>query len=155
MEFFEIDYGQPPSTGWAAMVCELYVQDIVVSLEFWCEILGFTIAYQRPEERFVYLERRDGAQVMLYQPNEKPTARSAVNFEPKAMLQIFVGSLSPIILAVEKYEWPLLREPEDVWRRWGDRMGGKREIRLSDPDGNLVLVAENIGERPVPLKIDL
>lgn len=131
------------------MVCELFVHDIATSLHFWCAILGFEIAFQRPEERFAYLERREGAQVMLYQPIDENSEKSSTELGPKAMLQIFVDRLSPVITAVEKHEWPLVREPEDVWRRWGDRMGGKREIRLNDPDGHLVLVAEDIGECPL------
>ena len=149
MNSSEIDYGKPPSTGWAAMDCELYVEDIATSMEFWCGILGFNIAYQRPEERFVYLERQDGAQVMLYQPHQNLAGENPVSVEPKAMLQIFVDSLLPVMSGVEKYELPLLQQPENAWRRWGDRMGGKREIRLSDPDGNLILLAEDIGEQPV------
>jgi len=148
MNIPDIDYGKPPNGGWAPLVCELYVEEISTSLRFWQNILGFEIAYQRPEERFIYLQRHDGAQLMLYQPEEKPAIKSTAVLEPKAVLQIFVDSLSPVEAAANKQGWPLLRGPEDVWRRWGDRMGGKREIRLSDPDGHRVLVAEDIGERP-------
>ncbi len=144
-----IDYGKPPCGGWAPIVCELYVEDLTTSLCFWCDILGFDIAYQRPEERFTYLQRHRGAQIMLYQPNVVPATTKSTEPEPKAMLQLFVDNLSPIEAAVNEHAWPLLRGPENVWRRWGDRMGGKREIRLSDPDGHQVLVAEDIGERPL------
>lgn len=145
----DIDYGTPPSSGWAPIVCELYVEDISTSLHFWCDILGFEIAYQRPKERFAYLQRHEGAQVMLLQPNDQPDIKNRAESEPKAMLQIFVDKLSPIEVAINKHAWPLLRGPENVWRRWGDRMGGKREIRLSDPNGHRVLVAEDIGEQPL------
>jgi hypothetical protein len=37
----------------------------------------------------------------------------------------------------------------DVWRRIGDRIGGQREIFLQDPDGYLVMVAQDLGERPL------
>jgi hypothetical protein len=37
----------------------------------------------------------------------------------------------------------------DVWRRIGDRKGGQREIFLQDPDGYLVMVAQDLGERPL------
>jgi hypothetical protein len=59
------DMGAPPRSGWAKLVPELLVEDIAISLPFWRDRLGFTIAYQRPEERFVYLERPEGAQIML------------------------------------------------------------------------------------------
>jgi catechol 2,3-dioxygenase-like lactoylglutathione lyase family enzyme len=54
----------PPAGGFARLVPGLTVLDLATSLRFWCNLLGFEIAYQRPENGFVYLER-DGAQVML------------------------------------------------------------------------------------------
>ena len=59
--------GRPPKTGWAKLVPELLVSDIAASLKFWRDRLGFAIAYQRPEQAFAYLERPEGAQIMLCQ----------------------------------------------------------------------------------------
>jgi catechol 2,3-dioxygenase-like lactoylglutathione lyase family enzyme len=59
------ELGRPPRTGWAKLTPELIVSDIAVSLAFWCDRLGFAIAYQRPEQGFAYLERPEGAQIML------------------------------------------------------------------------------------------
>jgi hypothetical protein len=58
------DYGQPPRSGFARLVPELLVTDLSESLAFWLNALGFKIAYQRPEHRFAYLERPEGAQIM-------------------------------------------------------------------------------------------
>jgi len=52
-----IDYGRPPKRGFAKLVSELLVEDLCESLYFWREALGFEIAYQRPEQKFAYLER--------------------------------------------------------------------------------------------------
>jgi hypothetical protein len=43
------------------------VSDTAASTAFWCDRLGFAIAYQRPKRLFVYLERPEGAQLMLCQ----------------------------------------------------------------------------------------
>ena len=71
------DWGSPPMTGWAKLVPELLVSDIAASTAFWCDRLGFAIAYQRPEQLFVYFERPEGAQLMLCQRSGR-TAPSAV-----------------------------------------------------------------------------
>ena len=63
--------GGPPKTGWARLTPELLVRDIARSLAFWCHRLGFAIAYQRPAEGFAYLERPEGAQIMLCQRSGK------------------------------------------------------------------------------------
>ena len=55
--------GEPSKTGWAKLVPERLVSDIGVSMEFWCDRLGFAVAYQRPAEAFAYLERPEGAQI--------------------------------------------------------------------------------------------
>ena len=98
----EIDYGKPPKSGWSSVVCELYVQNIVSSLDFWCNILGFEIAYQRPEECFAYLERSDGAQIMLYQSSEYSTTEESTDFSSRVLIQIFVDSLSPVLTEIQK-----------------------------------------------------
>ena len=81
-----------PTGGFAPLVPELDVFDLAKSKQFWCDILGFQIAYQRPENGFVYLELQ-GSQVMLCQHNgnwetghlEPPLGRG-VNFQMFATL---------------------------------------------------------------------
>lgn len=140
------EFGNLPRSGFGRLVSELYVTNIDASRDFWCDILGFSVAYQRPEESFVYLENKDDAQVMLYQPNGFDGKQEVMS---SCMLQLVVDELTPILSAIERAKWPMQRNPEEVWRRWGDRMGGRREIRLNDPDGHKILVAEYIGERPI------
>ena len=53
--------GNAPASGWARFVAELQVGDIDASVSFWRDVLAFSVAYQRPTERFVYLERADGS----------------------------------------------------------------------------------------------
>ena len=49
-----------------ALVPELQVSDFDESLAFYTEVLGFAVAWSRPEEGFALLER-EGASVMLEQ----------------------------------------------------------------------------------------
>lgn len=57
------------TTKWARLVPELVVSDLATSLDFYSGVIGFRIAYDRPEDRFAYLDM-DGAQLMLEQPDE-------------------------------------------------------------------------------------
>ena len=146
-----IDYGHLPKDGFAKLVSELLVDDLGESLHFWREVLGFEIAYQRPEQSFVYLERPEGAQIMLCErsegrwetaPMEKPYGRGV-------MFQVYVSSIDPIIDRLQDLRVSIYAGPKEVWRRWGDREGGRREVVVLDPDGYLVMLAENLGERPI------
>jgi catechol 2,3-dioxygenase-like lactoylglutathione lyase family enzyme len=143
-----VDYGKPPASGWTRLVPELLVSDIGASLAFWTELLGFGIAYQRPAEKFAYLERPDGAQIMLSERSGVwETGPLKVPFGRGVMFQISVDSIAPVASALARAGWPVDTGPREVWRRYGDREGGKREIVVLDPDGYLVMVAENLGER--------
>ncbi len=143
-------HGGPPKSGWAKLAPELHVNDIEASLGFWRGILGFEIAYQRREEQFVYLEHPEGHQVMLCQRHgrwetgvfEYPLGRGV-------MLQLYFASIEPALAAVSARGWPIYHELREIWRRAGDQETGQRELFLQDPDGYLIMVAENLGERPI------
>ncbi len=49
------------------LVPELMVTDLPDSLNFWVSCLGFTIAYQRPEHGFAYLDLNGAADVEVGQ----------------------------------------------------------------------------------------
>ena len=143
------ELGAPPKTGWAKLVPELLVSDIGASMEFWCDRLGFAIAYQRPEEAFAYLERPEGAQIMLSQRSGKwETAPLDRPYGRGAMFQVYVTSIEPVARSLQAAGWPLYAGPREVSRAVGDRQAGQREIFVLDPDGYLVMVADDLGERP-------
>ncbi len=144
-------FGAPPRSGWARVAPELFVEDIEASLRFWRDVLGFHVAYQRPDDLFAYLERPEGAQIMLCQrygewevgPLERPFGRGI-------MLQLYVDGLDEVLSTVNRLGVPIYSPLREVWRRHGDREGGQREFFLQDPDGYLIMLAQKIGERPLP-----
>lgn len=140
--------GNMPQGGFAPMVPELDVTDIAASLHFWCDLLGFSVAYDGPAAKFAYLQR-EGAQVMLCQINgnwdtgvlERPFGRG-INF------QIAVSDLTSAIAALEHAGWPLFRPLAEIWYRIGETLeSGSRELLLQDPDGYLVRLSQDIGTR--------
>jgi catechol 2,3-dioxygenase-like lactoylglutathione lyase family enzyme len=132
------------------MVVELHVNDLQASLGFWRGILGFGIAYARPEEGFVYLEHPEGHQVMLCRRNGRfETGSMAPPLGQGAMFQIYLDALAPVLASLEARPWPILFGPREVWRRTGDCESGQREVFVQDPDGYLLMVAQSIGRRPL------
>lgn len=140
--------GSVPKEGFAGLVPELSVSDLRQSLSFWCRLLGFEVAYDRPLARFAFLVR-GRLQVMLcerngrWEPDEmlRPFGRG-VNF------QMTVERLAPILAALEETGWPLYEQPSEAWYRTGDCEGGQREFLVQDPDGYLLRFAEDLGTRP-------
>jgi catechol 2,3-dioxygenase-like lactoylglutathione lyase family enzyme len=132
------------------MVAELHVSNLDKSLEFWLEVLGFEVAYRRPSEKFVYLERPEGAQVMLCQrhgrfetgPLERPLGQGI-------MLQVYVGSIDQILSRLTSRNWPIYLGPRAIWRSTGDQESGQCEVFVQDPDGYLIMIAHSLGKRPI------
>jgi len=142
--------GAPPQGGWARMVVELHVNNLETSLSFWRDILGFEIAFERSEERFAYLEHPEGHQIMLCQRHGRfETGSLDYPLGQGAMLQMYFGSIGPVLCALEVRKWPIYLGPREVWRRTGDCESGQREAFVQDPDGYLLMIAENIGRRPL------
>lgn len=134
--------------SWNKIVPELIVSDLDKSLEFWVCMIGFSVLYERKDERFCYLER-DGIQFMLEEsqegqwitaPLEHPFGRG-INF------QIEVSEIAPILATLKKANMPLFSEPKEVWYRANDIEHGQSQFLIQDPDGYLLRLVEVIGER--------
>lgn len=135
----------------ARMVPELMVRDLARSRQFWIDLCGFEVVYQREEEGFVFLDR-EGAQFMLEEvrgdggwvtaPLEAPLGRG-VNFEIK------VKSIDALCRTLREADWPLYREPEGRWYRSGEIEIGVQQFLVQDPDGYLLRFSAWIGNRPL------
>ncbi len=142
--------GQPPAR-WGTMIPELLVSDYAATLAFWRDVIGFRVCFDRPSEQLAMLEHPDGAQVMFFVrdgswetgPFERPFGRGVV-------IQVFVRDVGAHAARVEAAGLPFFVAPFEKWRDWGDRLGGQREFLVLDPDGYLVKVAQQLGERPKP-----
>ncbi|WP_124418883.1 VOC family protein [Pseudomonas sp. LBUM920] len=132
------------------LVPELMVTDLNASLEFWVSWVGFTVAYQRLEEGFAYLDL-NGAQVMLEQidprANQWQTAALDLPLGRGMNLQIHVAAVGPLIERLDAVAYPVFKPCEDVWYRAGEVEVGQREFLVQDPDGYLVRLVERLGER--------
>lgn len=133
------------------LVPELDVSDIDASLAFYAGICGFTVRYERPEERFVYLDL-DGVHLMLEAaagpgrrfstaPLERPFGRG-VNF------QIAVRDVDALYARVEAAGCDVPIPMEERWYRADDVLCGNRQFVVADPDGYLLRFFRDLGERP-------
>ena len=136
------------------LVPELIVTDLHASLHFWTTLVGFGIAYERPEEGFAYLDLH-GAQIMLEQKNSVEqqwlSDEMTAPFGRGINLQIEVVCVDTVINRLQNDQWPLFVEREDVWYRAGDKEVGQRQFLAQDPGGYLVRLVESLGERPASL----
>lgn len=137
--------------NWAKLVPELIVTDISRSLSFWCELIGFTVSYDRPEEKFAYLNLQ-GAQIMLEQFNEHDrdweTAPLEAPFGRGINFQIEVPDIQLIIERLNQVNWPIFIPVEERWYAADEVEFGQLQFLVKDPDGYLLRLIEDLGERP-------
>lgn len=135
--------GDSPVGGFAALVPELDVTDLNVSLKFWCDILGFQIAYTRPAANFAYLHR-EAIQVMLCQINgEWITGRLEPPFGRGINFQMTIRDLDTVVSSLEKHGWPLFRPVQEKTYQVGGTCLRSIEFLVQDPDGYLIRFAQH------------
>ncbi len=129
------------------LVPEFLVENLQASLAFWCNHIGFIVAYDRPEENFAYLDR-DGTQVMLEQidPAQRQwiTGKLAQPLGRGINFQIEISDLSNILNALRESGWPLYMEPEVKTYRTGSTQVVQKQFLVQDPDGYLLRICETV-----------
>ena len=133
------------------LVPELSVTDYEASRHCWCKLVGFSLRYERPEEGFGYLVLGN-AHLMLDQINQGRTWVTGALEPPLGRginLEVQVENLDPALQRIMSAGWPIFVEPEEKWYRAGDIEIGVRQFLVQDPDGYLLRLQQEIGERPV------
>lgn len=142
---------------------ELDVTDLVTSSRFYAEVLEFQILFERPAERFAYLER-DGVELMVQEaagpgrrfrtaPLEPPFGRG-VNFQLRvedvdAVHARAVEAGADIVVPMEERWYRVdVAERGGRWLIKGPTEAGNRQFVLADPDGYLWRPFLDLGVRP-------
>lgn len=134
------------------LIPELSVLNLQKSFEFYIQIIGFKIEYQREEKRFAFISFQ-GSQLMLdeIKPGktdwdtgklEHPLGRG-INF------QIDVDNIDPLLTSLNIHQYSVFVEPKDNWYRKEDKLVGNREFLVQDPDGYLLRFAQGLGYKNI------
>ncbi len=134
----------------AALVPELVVSDLGASLGFWCDLVGFRVWYDRPEEGFAYLVLGD-AHLMLEQldlaARQWITADLVQPYGRGINFQIEVPDIDAVIARCTQRQLGFYLQPEERWYRRGAEEVGLRQCIAQDPDGYLARLQQPIGTR--------
>lgn len=132
------------------VIPELDVSDLDASLNFYVEVVGFRILYQRPNERFCFLDL-DGAQIMLEEaagPGRRfRTAPLEQPFGRGMNLQIEASDVDSIYDRVIRSGSSIVLPMEEQWYQIDDQEAGNRQFVVADPDGYLLRLFEDLGTR--------
>jgi catechol 2,3-dioxygenase-like lactoylglutathione lyase family enzyme len=130
------------------ILAEFAITDFSKSLNFYVDIIGFKIEYQRQGPNFAFLSY-NGSQIMIQElrPGEKEEEKLEYPFGRGINFQIDTKNVQTIINSLEKNNYPLKRGIKDSWYVAGKKSFGCREILVLDPDGYLLRFSEELGER--------
>ena len=135
----------------ARLIPELDVADLDRSRAFYTTVIGCAVLYERPEERFAFLDL-EGAKLMLEEaagpgrrfstaPLEHPYGRG-VNF------QIQVADADELYARVLAAAAHIVIPIESKWYRRDNHEVGNRQFVVADPDGYLLRFFTDLGRRP-------
>lgn len=109
-----------------------------LSLSFYTEFLLFEIEYQRPEDRFAFLNFQ-GSQLMIEQENGYwDTGPLEYPYGRGLNLSIQIDDLEDVIASLRRHDYPIKLGPELNRYRMDDKILCNRELLVLDPDGYLL-----------------
>jgi len=134
------------------LVPELAVTDWRRSRCFYCDLLGFAVIYERPEEGFSYL-RLGAADLMIDEIGKGRTFDAGEGLWRAPLgrgmnLQIRVAPIAPLLAALAGAGRSIYLPVEERWYRTGAGEVGNRQFIIADPDGYLLRFHEHLGYRP-------
>lgn len=132
---------------WNMLTPEFDVFNLEETLHFFVDLIGFKVIYDRPEDRFAFLELED-AQIMVQEldkennkwetaPLQYPLGRG-INFE------IDVTNIDEIYNRLKKENYKIFVDIEDHYYRKGNETLGEREFLVQDPNGYLFRFSQDI-----------
>lgn len=140
---------------WNQMIPELDVFDLKTSLHFYVDLIGFSVEYERKEDRFAFL-RLEKVQWMIQEIDPKnhlwetgtleyPLGRG-INF------QIDVTNIEEIYQRLQEEKYPIFQEMEEHWYRKENVLMGCKEFLVQDPNGYLLRFSQDTKNKRITSK---
>ncbi len=140
---------------WNQIIPEFDVFSLEKSLQFYINLIGFKLVYERKEDNFAFLQLED-VQIMLQQINKdnnkwetgplKYPLGIGINF------QIDVSNIDKIYNNLKNEDYRIFADIENHWYRKDDVLLGCREFLVQDPNGYLLRFSEDLGEKQLNTK---
>lgn len=128
---------------------ELYVSNFEKSLNFYINLLGFKLEYQRLNPLFAFLSYQ-GSQLMIQQEDndeEWHNGKPEYPYGRGLNFQVDTDNIQKIIDSLALNNYPLKRGVKDSWYKVNNTLHGCREILVMDPDGYLLRFSQSLGEK--------
>lgn len=137
---------------WNQMIPEFDVFNLEDSLHFYVDLIGFHVEYDRPEDRFAFLQL-EGVQFMIQEIDSenmkwntgelKYPLGIGINF------QIDVTNIDEIYDRLKKDNYEIFVQMEDHWYRKDNVLMGCREFLVQDPNGFVLRFSQDLENKQI------
>ena len=124
-----------------AVIPEFVVSDIEQSRSFYCDLLGFTIEYERPEENFLFLSFED-CQLMLEEGDAEELAQLTYPFGRGVNISFGIKDVPQLHQKLLEANYPIYRPLTKREFRVGKQYIYPHEFAVLDPDGYFLRFSE-------------
>ena len=144
------------SAAHAGLAAEFYVSDLTRSVRFYVDLLGFVVAYERPEDCFAAISL-GSARIMLEQLRSTASAsREQIargEWRPAELehpfgrgvnLEIPCADVAAVAQRLAAAGWPALVDLHEKSYRVGDGSVRVRQLVVADPDGYLIRPSQRL-----------
>ena len=128
---------------------ELSITDLNKSLTFY-KTLGFVIEYERPEDRFAFISIGE-IQFMLQEltsSDKWDVGELKYPFGNGINFQLDLKNIETIYQNLKNNNYNIAFEIEENWYKKENVFVGCKEFLVQDPDGYLLRLSEDLGEKP-------
>ena len=124
-----------------AVIPEFMVSNIEQSRSFYCDLLGFTIEYQRLEEKFLFLSLED-CQLMLEEGTKDELAELTYPFGRGVNISFGIEDVPRLYQKLLEANYPIQRPLTKRKFRVDDHYIYPHEFAVLDPDGYFLRFSE-------------
>lgn len=132
------------------LIPELSVTNLEKSLEFY-KTIGFKIEYERKENKFVFLSLKE-IQFMMQEitgDDKWEVAPLVYPFGNGINFQLEVEDATAIYDKLKNNNYKIIFDMEENWYRQDNKLLGNKEFLVQDPDGYLLRISEDLGEKEI------
>ena len=124
-----------------AVIPEFMVSNLEQSRSFYCDLLGFTIEYERPDENFLFLFLED-CQLMLEEGTKGELAELTYPFGRGVNISFGIKDVPKLYQKLLESNYPIHRLLTKRKFRVGEQYIYPHEFAVLDPDGYFLRFSE-------------
>ena len=136
---------------WNQLIPELDVINLKETLNFYIDLIGFELVYERKEDKFAFIQL-ENIQLMLQEigkENKWETGKLEYPFGRGINFQLDLKNIGQIYDKLKNNNYEIFIDIEEHWYRKDNVIMGCKEFLVKDPNGFLLRFSEDLEERKV------